>query len=103
MVHTLRSLFKQENNDKGLLIDAGNTFNTVNRKVFFHSFVIVCPAISTFAFNCYALTCTFINFGGYEISSVEGTTNSDSIAMVWVLSQSKKLLANRKGRTQRKS
>ena len=47
-VHALHSVFEEKNIEEVLVIEAGNIFITVNRKVFFHYIVIICPAILCF-------------------------------------------------------
>lgn len=47
-VHALYSAFEEKNIEEVLLIEAGNIFITVNRKVFFYYIVIICPAILCF-------------------------------------------------------
>lgn len=48
------SIFKDQNSDAALLIDAGNAFNSVNREAFIHNVEIVCPVFATFNSNCYS-------------------------------------------------
>ena len=40
--------------DAVLLIDAGNAFNSINRKVMLHNLKFICPIIDTYIINCYA-------------------------------------------------
>lgn len=47
-VHALHSVFEEKNIEEVLVIEAGNIFITVNRKVFFHYIVIISPAILCF-------------------------------------------------------
>ena len=46
-VHAMHSIFDEENTEAVLLIDAGNAFNAVNRKVSLHNVRIICPEIAT--------------------------------------------------------
>ena len=55
--------------------------NSVNREAFLHNIKIICPAISTFVYNCYSKSCRLFVVGGFEISSQEGTTQGDPISM----------------------
>ena len=48
------SIFKDQNSDAALLIDAGNALNSVNREAFIHNVEIVCPVFATFNSNCYS-------------------------------------------------
>ena len=63
-----------------LLVDATNAFNTINRQAALHNIKVICPAMSTVLNN----TCTkpirlFVSGG--EISSMEGITQGDPLAM----------------------
>ena len=80
-VHAMHSIFDEENTEAVLLIDAGNAFNAVNRKVFLHNVRIVCLEIATNVYNCYATSARLFIFGGSELKSEEGTTQGDPIAM----------------------
>ena len=86
-VHTMHSIFDEENTEAVLLIDAGNAFNAINRKVLLHNVRIVCPEIATYVYNCYATSARLFIFGGSELKSEAGTTQGDTIAMaVYALS-----------------
>ena len=64
-----------------LLVDALNTFNSINRNVFLHNVTIICPAIAIYVKNCYSLHSRLFIIGGNEIRSCEGTTQGDPIAI----------------------
>ena len=53
--------------DAVLLIDAENTFNSINRKVILYDLKFICTIIATYIINCYAtLSMLFIVVGeGY--------------------------------------
>ena len=80
-VHAMHSIFHEENTEAVLLIDAGNAFNAVNRKLFLHNVRIICPEIATSVCSCYATSARLFIFGGSELKSEEGTTQGDPIAM----------------------
>ena len=42
-INAMDSIFKDQNSDAALLIDAENAFNLVNREAFIHNVEIVCP------------------------------------------------------------
>ena len=63
------------------LVVASNAFNSINRNDFLHSLTIICPAIATYAKNCWSLHSQLFIIGGNEIRSCEGTTQGDPIAM----------------------
>ena len=72
--HATHEIFKEQDTEVALLIDAKNPFNTVNRKVLLHNIKVICPAISTYVNNCYSLPSQLFVIGGAEITSEEGTT-----------------------------
>ena len=68
-VHAKFKMYKKEHIEAVLLADAANAFNSVNRKVFLHNIDIVCPSISIYVQNCYALPCRLYITGGTDIKS----------------------------------
>ena len=54
-VHAMSKMYKGEHTEAVLLVDAANAFNSVNRKVFLNNINVVCPSISIYVKNCYAL------------------------------------------------
>ena len=77
----MEKIFKEESTEAGLLVDAENAFNSINRKVFLHNISILCPAISTFVTNYHATPARLFVIGGSEIKFNEGTTQGDRVAM----------------------
>ena len=55
--------------------------NNIHRNVLLHNVKITCPEISTYLTNFYILPALLFILGGKEISSEEGTTQGDPIAM----------------------
>jgi len=81
-VHTMNSIFKEEETDAVLLIDSSNAFNALNRAAALHNIRVLCPPIETYAINmCQQLARLFIT-GGSELKSAEGRTQRDPLAMV---------------------
>jgi hypothetical protein len=80
-VHAMQRIFNEEDTDAVLLIDATNAFNSVNRNAFFHDITVVCPTLAIYVKNCYTNTSRLFIIGGHEITSSEGTTQGDPIAM----------------------
>ena len=46
-----------------------------------HNIQYLCPAMTTYTYNCYAKASRLFVQGGKEITSAEGTTQGDPIAM----------------------
>ena len=80
-VHAMQRIFNEEDTEAVLLIDASNAFNSVNRNVFLHNVTVVCPTIATYVKNCYTKSSRLFVIGGHELTSSEGTTQGDPIAM----------------------
>ena len=64
-------------------MDASNSFNRLNRKVAMHNLWIICPTLSTYVINIYRHQTQLFVTGGKEISSQEGTTQGDNLAMAF--------------------
>ena len=81
VIHAMRSIFEEDECDAVLLIDADNAFNRINRKVMLHNIRLICPIVATYVHNFYNQDSRLFISGGVEISSREGTTQGDPIAM----------------------
>ena len=62
-------------------MDASNAFNALNRAAALHNVRISCPTIATYAINTYRLPARLFILGGKELTSAEGTTQGDPLAM----------------------
>ena len=80
-VHAMNSLFQLEETNAVLLVDASNTFNSLNRAAALHNIRIVCPVVATFAINTYRASARLFVTGCKELVSAEGTTQGDPLAM----------------------
>ena len=80
-VHAMNQIFKENDTEAVLLIDASNAFNSANRSVFLHNISIVCPTVATYVKNCYSQPSRLFIIGGCELKSSEGTTQGYPIAM----------------------
>ena len=76
-VRAMSEIFKEEETDAVLLVDASNAFNSINRKVMLHNIRYICPAIAVYTYNCYSTASRLFVQGGMEISSAEGTTQGE--------------------------
>ena len=73
-VHSLSAIFKENDSDAILLVDADNAFNRINRNVMLQNIRITCPIIGTYVINSYSREARLFISGGEEITSAEGTT-----------------------------
>ena len=80
-IHAVRDLFSDASSEAALLVDASNAFNCVNRQAALHNISILCPALSTILHNTYGAPTRLFVTGQGEISSSEGTTQGDPLAM----------------------
>ena len=63
-----------------LLVDASNAFNNLNRRATLHNCQSSCPSLAPILTNMYRLNANLF-VGGETISSQEGTTQGDPLAM----------------------
>ena len=80
-VHAMRSIFQDSNTEGCLLVDASNAFNSLIRKAALHNVSVLCPPLSPILINTYRAPVRMIVVGSGEISSTEGTTQGDPLAM----------------------
>ena len=63
------------------MVDAINAFNSINRQAVLHNISIICPPLTQVLLNTYRAPVRCMIQGGGEISSTEGTTQGDPLAM----------------------
>ena len=63
------------------MVDASNAFNSVNHQAALHDISILCPALSMVLHNTYGAPNHLFVTGQGEISSREGTTQGNPLAM----------------------
>ena len=80
-IHAMRQIFAGEETEGALLVDATNAFNSINQQAALHNISIMCPSIAQVLFNTYQAPVRCVIQGGGEISSSEGTTQGDPLAM----------------------
>ena len=80
-VHAVVELFNEEDTEGVIQIDASNAFNSINRKIILHNSKAICPEMPTYIYNSYCAPARLFIVGGEEISSSEGTTQGEPIAM----------------------
>ena len=64
-----------------LLVDANDAFDRINRQAALHNINIICPSFSTILHNTYGMPIRLFITGEGELSSTEGTTQGDPLAM----------------------
>ena len=74
-------IFQARETESVLLVDASNAFNSLNRKAALHNISIMCPPIAQTLTNTYRAPVRMLVPGSGEITSTEGTTQSDPLAM----------------------
>ena len=80
-IHGMKNIFELECTEAVILVDAENAFNKLNRQVALHNIQFLCPNFATVLINTYRLPARLFLVGGGEISSTEGTTQGDTLAM----------------------
>ena len=78
-VHGMRQFFAEQYVQGALLVDASNT---INRQPALHNIKSICPPLHQILVNTYRAPIRCIICGGGEITSSEGTTQGDPLAMV---------------------
>ena len=80
-VHAMREIFQKPESEAVLLVDATNAFNALNRLASLHNISVSCPPLAQILINTYRAPIRMIIPGNGEISSSEGTTQGDPLAM----------------------
>ena len=80
-IHTMRDFYCDNRLEVALLVVSSNAFNSVNCQAALHNISILCPALSIILHNTYGAPTHLFVTGQGEISSREGTTQGDSLAM----------------------
>ena len=74
-IHAMDSIF--EANETEMLVDADNAFNSTNPKIHLHDVEYLCPATSTYLYNCYIISIRLFIIGGRKIKSQGETAKGD--------------------------
>ena len=80
-IHSMKEIFDDEQTDAVILVDASNTFNSLNRNAALHNMQILCPQFSAISITTYGLSVRMTVFGSKDIVSNEGTTQGGNFAM----------------------
>ena len=77
----MKSIFDDEDTHAALLVDATNAFNLINCQAALHNISVLCPSFSTIWNNTYSAPIRLFITGEGELSSTEGTTQGDPLAI----------------------
>ena len=80
-IHAMCEIYHCSETEGVLLVDAENAFNRLNRLAALHNIQRVCSPLGTVLSNCYKHPIRVVIPGSGEISSSEGTTQGDPLAM----------------------
>ncbi|CAM1325554.1 Uncharacterised protein r2_g3445 [Pycnogonum litorale] len=79
-VNAMRKVFENEQTEAMILVDATNAFNSLNRAAMLHNIQKLCPMLAPSVINIYRHDSSLYT-SGETISSTEGTTQGDPLAM----------------------
>ena len=76
----MNDMFKEDNCEGVLMVDATNAYNSLNRATSLLNLAHICPEFAVFLINTYRLPSKLFLPGGTFILSNEGTTQGDNCA-----------------------
>ena len=79
--HAMKNIFEDNQTEAVLLVDASNSFNSLNCMIALYNMQVLSPKFSPILINTYREPSRIIVIGNGEIMSREGTTQSDNFAM----------------------
>ena len=82
-IHSMRCMFEDDWTDALILVEARNAFSSLNRQAALHDIQVTCPQIETILVNTYWRPGHLIILGGSGICYLEGTTQSNNLAMAF--------------------
>ena len=80
-IHSIRCMFEDDRTATVILVDARNAFNSLNRQAALHNIRVICSQTATVLVNTYRRPARLIILDASDIYSLEGTTQSDNLAM----------------------
>ena len=80
-IHAMCRTFSEDSIEGALLVDASNAFNSINRQAALHNISVTCPSMAQVLYNTYQAPVRCVIQGSGEVSSSEGTTQGDPLAM----------------------
>ena len=78
-IHTLTDIFEKDECEAVLFVDASNAFNSLNRQVALQNIQKIFPLLAPMIINTYRTSSNL--FDGHSITSREGVTQGDPLAM----------------------
>ena len=63
VIHAMHRMLESNETEAILMIDAENAFNSINRKVLLRNIDYLYPVITTFLYNCYAISARLFIIG----------------------------------------
>ena len=63
-IHFMHIIFESNETEAILMVHAESAFNSINRKTLLHNIEYLCPVITTFLYNCYAISARLFITGG---------------------------------------
>ena len=79
-VHSMRKVYDSQPTEAVILVDASNTFNSLNREAALRNIQQLCPSLSRIIINTYRNESELF-IEGNTLHSQEGTTHGDPLAM----------------------
>ena len=80
-VHAVYDIFKEDDTKAVVMVDASNTFNSINREAFLRDTKVLCLALATFINTYYSISRYLFVHRGKPLRSSEGTTQGSPAAM----------------------
>lgn len=85
-IHAMRGIFEEPECEAVLMVDAANAFNNINRQATLHNIGVKCPSFAQYIKNTYSEPAKLYIVDRQTntcevISSAEGTTQGDPVAM----------------------
>ena len=68
-IHGMHKIFEFNQTETILIVDAGNAFNSINRKALLHNTEHFCPTMVPFLYNCYVISARLFVIGEKKLKS----------------------------------
>ena len=84
-IHTMKTIFQEDQTEGVLLIDASNAFNSLSRAVALHNIQITCPRASTVLINTFPNPSRLFIAGGAELMSRKNNTRRSLSNVIYAI------------------